>query len=317
MTLDSIRREEKAVLTVGTFDGVHLGHQFVLECLLKRARAGNALSTLVTFDPHPQVVLAPTGVAPIRVLTTIDEKIDALSGLGLERIVVIKFTRGFANMSSVQFVEDVLFSRIGFCEIIVGYDHAFGHNREGGAETLNQLGGKLGFVVSELPEMKKDAKRLNSTSIRRLLYAGDVAGASIALGRHYSLSGVIVKGAGRGKSLNYPTANIVLDMPHKLIPGGGVYAVVVYLQGQKRLGMMNIGTRPTFNGVEQTLEVHLFDFASDIYGHKMVVEFVERIRDEIAFPDREALIQQLNHDKNKSILILNQDILKEAPDGIN
>lgn len=301
--LESVQKEKNAVITVGTFDGVHLGHVFVINSLLERAHRGGAAATLVTFDPHPKLVLNPPAAATISILTTLDEKLVILEELGLDRVVVLKFTRDFSRTSSEEFLQNLLFEKIGFKEIVIGYDHGFGRDRKGSVATAKEIAKKLDFAVTELPKYKNKLGDVNSSSIRSYLETGDVDKARLVLGRHYVLNGMVTHGDGRGKNLNYPTANIAVTRQEKLIPGTGVYAVHVQVGGQRLTGMMNIGVRPTFNGAAPTLEVHIFDFEEDVYGQEIQIKFVTRLRDEIRFDSSTMLVEQLDHDKEKCLEI--------------
>ncbi len=302
--MENIARDQNAILTVGSFDGVHLGHRYVLQELQARAKARSSSSTLVTFKPHPKFVLPRSRDNAFKVLTTMEERAEILAELGLDRLAVVPFTPEFANTPAEAFIENILFEKIGFSEIIVGFDHAFGRNREGNIETFRRLGKKLSFEVRELRELRKDERQLSSTSIRALLREGRVAEARSALGRNYALSGMVVRGDGRGKSLNFPTANLAPLSEKKLVPGRGVYAVLVFLGESRYAGMMNIGVRPTFRCSGQTIEVHIFNFDRNIYDEKVKVEFVSKIRDEQKFSGAAELVSQLNRDKAKSIEIL-------------
>ncbi|MFQ5648482.1 MAG: bifunctional riboflavin kinase/FAD synthetase [bacterium] len=303
--LQSVRREENAILTVGSFDGVHLGHQYILKELRKQAEALGAASTLVTFSPHPKLVLNVSPNNELKILTTVEEKLEILQQLQIERAVIITFTQEFSHTPSDEFVRKVLFETIGFKRIIIGYDHTFGRHREGGLQTLKILARELHFDVEEFPELRTEDYVLNSTTIREFLREGDVKKAAKALGRNYRISGIVTRGSGRGQVLEYPTANILLDSKKKLVPGNGVYAVYVYCGQRKLKGMMNIGIRPTFNESEVSLEVHIFDFEQDIYNHQLQIEFVERIRNEVRFSCPSDLIRQLHEDRKLSIEILN------------
>lgn len=295
--LKSVRKDDKCVLTVGTFDGVHRGHRFIIEELKKRPAAAGLQTTLVTFEPHPQLVIQSPSKPDLKILTTIEEKLQILEALQLDRVVVIEFTQDFASTNSYDFVSKILFETVGFQEIVIGYDHAFGKNREGDIATLRKLAPSFGFRVDELPAFTIDETVISSTNIRGLLRSGDVETASRYLGRNYALTATVVAGEGRGKSLNFPTANLRPVAESKLVPSDGVYAVYVQL-GQKKLkGMMNIGTRPTFGEQRHTLEVHIFDFDEMIYDCELVVEFVDKIRDERRFSGAEELRQQLEKDK--------------------
>ena len=302
--LENAERQANSVLTVGTFDGVHNGHKFILEELKKRGANRGAQTAVVTFNPHPQLVLKLQDRPAIQILTTIEEKIDILKDFGIDRAVVIEFTREFSNTNSVDFVRKDLFEKIGFCEIVIGHDHAFVKNREGGIRTLRSLGAKLKFAVDDLPAYEVDGIVLSSTKIRDLLRKGRIKEANDYLGRPYSFEGRVIEGDRRGRDLGFPTANLAVSNSDKLIPGDGVYAVYIELSGSKFKGMMNIGVRPTFGSPQHTAEVHIFDFNEDIYGKRLRVEFVDKIRDEFRFKNAAELTKQLQKDKDFRLDIL-------------
>ncbi len=304
--LDSIPRRIDSVITVGTFDGVHLGHQFIVDQLIADARTLAMDSTIVTFFPHPKHVLKAAGSDALRLLTTMDEKLELFSKLGVERVVVVDFTAELSRMSSAGFVRDILHDKIGFRNILVGYDHGFGKDREGGLTTLQSMSGDLDFEVRELPEFRNPEFEISSTVVRDLLASGNVVAAAAGLGRRYRLFGQVVSGNGKGKQLGCPTANVLLNDKLKLVPAHGVYAVLVTVDGQQKKGMMNIGTRPTFGQSGLSLEVHIFDFESDIYGQELTIDFVERVRDEERFESAASLVEQLARDKENIVQILNQ-----------
>lgn len=300
----NVKRLENAVLTVGTFDGLHLGHQFIVEKLKNRAEFFNAQTTLVTFNPHPQIVLKSPDKPDLKILTTVDEKIEILRTFDIDRLLVIEFTHEFSKTTPVEFVKKVLYETVGFKEMVTGHDHAFGKDRQGDFETLKKLAQELEFSVTELGPFKIEEDLVSSTKIRTLLLGGDIKSANKLLGRNYFVNGKIVGGEGRGRDLNFPTANIELDSRDKLIPGDGVYAVYAFLGSKKVAGMMNIGVRPTFVSGARVMEVNLFDFHETIYGEKMKIEFVERIRDEKKFSGPDELVAQLKKDQEKSLNIL-------------
>ncbi|TDI92023.1 MAG: bifunctional riboflavin kinase/FAD synthetase [Caldithrix sp.] len=300
----NVKRLENAVLTVGTFDGLHLGHQFIVEKLKNRAEFLNAQTTLVTFNPHPQIVLKSPDKPDLKILTTVDEKIEILRTFDIDRLLVIEFTHEFSKTTPVEFVKKVLYETVGFKEMVTGHDHAFGKDRQGDFETLKKLAQELEFSVTELGPFKIEEDLVSSTKIRTLLLGGDIKSANKLLGRNYFVNGKIVGGEGRGRDLNFPTANIELDSRDKLIPGDGVYAVYAFLGSKKVAGMMNIGVRPTFVSGARVMEVNLFDFHETIYGKKMKIEFVERIRDEKRFSGPDELVAQLKKDQEKSLNIL-------------
>lgn len=302
--LKGVKRNQNSVLTVGTFDGVHLGHQFILAELKKRAGRRGAQSTLVTFRPHPQLVLKSSNKPNLKILTTVEEKISILKAIDIDRVVVIQFTKEFSNTTSNDFVQNILFNNIGFSEIVIGHDHAFGKNRAGNIRTLKMLGVKLGFTIDELPAYTVNGVVVSSSKIRELLKEGKIKEANKLLGHNYLFSGKVVKGDGRGTHLQFPTANVRPLSEVKLMPPDGVYAVFVYLEGGKYKGMMNIGVRPTFGTMQHTIEIHILDFTQDIYNEILTVEFVDRIRSEIPFSNSDELVNQLENDRRRSLNIL-------------
>lgn len=299
--LEQVVHDARSVVTVGTFDGVHRGHQAVLQFVKERARERKGISTVLSFDPHPREVLRGE---PVPLLTTIEERAALLSDLGIERFIVLPFTPELAAMSARQFVEEVLVRRIGLQAICVGYDHTFGHNREGNVALLRQMGPEYGFAVDVIPPQVVGERTVSSTLIRTILIReGDVRQAAALLGHPYSLSAMVVRGDGRGRLLGFPTANLHPTHPRKLIPRNGVYAVRVWVPGASEPygGMMNIGVRPTFAGDRRTLEVHILDYEGELYGQQLRVDFIERLRNEQRFPSVEALREQLLLDRQRCI----------------
>ena len=309
--LDQIRKDMASVLTVGTFDGVHLGHQAILRYLLERAGALGGTSTVLSFHPHPREIVEGT---PLSLLTTIEERADIMEEIGLDRLAILPFTKEFSRLSAETFVEDILVRGIGLREIVIGYDHAFGRDRRGNADLLRTLGKKHGFTVDIVPARIIQEQAVSSRKIRRSLEEhGDVQAAADMLGRPYCLTGRVVRGEGRGREMGFPTANIAVEHPRKVIPADGVYAVRVYrLSGhadgspknRSLPGMMNIGIRPTFGGGQRMIEVHLLDTEEDMYGELLRVEFVSRTRDERRFASKKELMRQLSQDRvrNREIL---------------
>ncbi len=306
--LEQVSPDARSVVTVGTFDGVHQGHQAVLQFLMSRARERNGVSTVLSFDPHPREVLRGE---PVPLLTTIEERAELLAELGIERFIVLPFTPALAAMPARRFVEEILVQRIGLQAICVGYDHTFGRNREGNVALLQQLGPQYGFAVDVIPPQVVDDRTVSSTLIRTLLVRdGAVRQAAALLGRPYMLQATVVRGDGRGRILGFPTANLHPVHPRKLIPRNGVYAVRVWLSGTTtpRDGMMNIGMRPTFAGERRTLEVYVLDFEGDLYGQRIRVDFIERLRDERRFPSVEALREQLFRDRQRCMEVLRASV---------
>lgn len=296
-TIDDLVREESSINTVGTFDGLHRGHQTILQEVRREADERRAMATVVTFSPHPQIVLRNANRPPVKILTTDDEKIALLEAARIDRVVVIPFTLEFSKTASAAFVRDILFQRIGMSGAVLGHDHGFGKNRQGDFAEMAQLGRELGFTVRELPPFEMDGVALSSTRVRELLLHGEVSKAARLLGRPYQFSATVVRGEGLGRELGFPTANLQPDNMDKLVPVSGVYAVRVRAGPQVLPGMMNIGMRPTFQGTRQTIEVHIFDFEENLYGRKLTIEFVERLRAEQRFDSKAALIAQLERDR--------------------
>lgn len=301
---DAIERDDRSVVTVGTFDGVHRGHQAIIQHLQSRANARSGPSTLVSFDPHPRSVVHGDAIP---LLTTVEERADVLETLGIDRFVVVPFSETFAQLSPRSYVEEILVSRIGLQEITVGYDHRFGHNRNGDVDLLRQLGDEYEFDVDVISAQKVDHNVVSSRDIREVLTEGAVADAAELLGRPYQLEGVVARGAGRGREIGYPTANLALEDPRKLVPKRGVYATLVTIpDGQVHGGMMNIGRRPTFDEMEVTVEVHLFDFDGNLYGDRLSVQFLQRLRDEEKFDSPDALTMQLSEDERHCRTIIEE-----------
>ncbi|WP_420454414.1 bifunctional riboflavin kinase/FAD synthetase [Rubrivirga sp.] len=293
---ETIRSDARSIVTTGTFDGVHRGHQAIVRYLVDRAREVGGVPTVVTFDPHPREVL--TGLH-IPLLTTLDERADALEALGVERFVVVPFSRDLSLLEPEDYVADVLLGTVGMREIVIGYDHRFGRKARGDRALLERLGDRLGFTVDVIPEQIEGDVTVSSTEVRRLLAeAGDAARAAVLLGRPYRLAGTVVRGDARGRTIGYPTANVRPADPRKLVPREGVYAVRATLaDGATAGGMMNVGRRPTFEtDGARTVEVHLFDVDADLYGQTLAVDVVARLRDEQRFDGVEALVAQLGRD---------------------
>ncbi len=294
------RRNPANVLTVGTFDGVHLGHQALIRNVVNRAKQENAPAVVITFDPHPREVINPASEG-IRLLTTLNERASIMQEYGIDEMVVIPFTRDFSILSSEQFIREYVYDRIGVNEFVIGYDHHFGKDRKGSINTLKKLSGELGFTVHVVKAHEVRHVTVSSTVIRNLLEVdGDVSAASEMLGRRYEVSGTIVKGDQRGRTIGFPTANLEPDSSRKVMPANGVYYVEVTLEKQRLRGMMNIGYRPTFYGEKKLVpEVHLFDFNSMVYGSRMRIHFIRRIRGEHKFESIEALVEQLIRDREQ------------------
>ena len=284
-----------AVVTVGTFDGVHRGHALVLERTAERARMRGLASVAVTFDPHPLDVVNPSATPPL--LTLWDEKLEALAQTGIDYVAVVPFTPELAALSAEEFVTRVLIDTYGMRELLIGHDHGFGRGRAGDVESLRLLGRQRGFPVEVVTAvLGSDGAPISSTGIRRAIAHGDLARASDGLGRRYAFAGQVNAGEGRGRLLGFPTLNLDLASRKKLLPPHGVYAVRVEGRSHAFGGMMNLGPRPTFGDERITLEVHVFEAAGDWYGRTVRVEFVTRLRDTMKFPGPAELAQQLQTD---------------------
>ena len=294
---------KNAVVTSGTFDGVHLGHQKIISRLLETAKETDGESVVITFWPHPRLIVSPNR-DDLRLLSNLDEKIELLGNLGVDHLLVLPFTREFSELSSEKFVEDILISGIGTKTLVIGYDHRFGKNREGGFDYLKNNSERFKLNIVEIPRQEIDHLTISSTKIRQALQNGEIKVADELLGRNYSFQGLVKKGRQLGRQIGFPTANVNVGKKYKLIPIIGVYAVKVFLRNESFLGVMNIGSRPTVEGHGITQEVHIFDFDDDIYGEILKVETVDYIRTEMKFEGMESLIQQIKMDCVKAKLIL-------------
>ncbi|HKK91781.1 MAG TPA: bifunctional riboflavin kinase/FAD synthetase, partial [Longimicrobiales bacterium] len=298
-----IPRDRGTVATVGTFDGVHLGHWRVLEEIRERAEASGRRSVLVTFDPHPLRVVRPDEAPPL--LTTPLEKKEILAESGLDFAVFVRFTEALSRYEPRRFIEEILVGRIGVQELVIGYDHGFGRGRSGDVDTLRAVGDRLGFAVDVVGPVEADAEPISSTRIRTAVAEGRVAAAARGLGRPYSIRGVVVRGDGRGASIGFPTANLTGFGGDKLLPASGVYAVRVWMRGRGGMpGALHLGPRPTFPGATPTVEVHLLDADLDLYGERLRVDFIERIRGVRSFESVDGLVEQMGRDVGKAREIL-------------
>jgi len=291
--------EPNSFVTIGAFDGLHFGHRQIINKVIEEAKLNNGKSVLITFNPHPQEVIQK-GPAEFHLLTTLNEKLTILKQTGIDRILVLPFTRDFSELSAEQFIETILIGKVGLKKIWLGYDHGFGKNRQGSADVLRAYGEKFNFEVEQVPAQELNGIVASSTQIRKFILAGEIDKANELLSYKYSISGLVSRGERIGRRIGYPTANIFVENPKKLIPATGVYLVKMIVRGKEYSGMCNIGFRPTFNGSELKIEVHLFDFNEDIYGVSVCVLFVQKIRNEQKFSGPEALVQQLRLDEEKA-----------------
>lgn len=289
-------------LTVGTFDGIHHGHQIIINKVKEQAAKLGVHSLLFTFEPHPKTVIVKKGVPDIRLLTTIDEKIEVLETTGLDSLYVSLFDKTFAAMSAEEFVRETLVKRLNMKSIIVGHDHAFGRNRQGNDELLERLGGELGFQVHTIEQISNENEnRISSTRIRHALQEGHADEAARMLGRSYSLSGTVIHGLQQGRNLGFPTANLRPTSSFKLIPKVGIYATKVRIGTKIHNSVTYIGVRPTFDGTAKVVEVHVMDFDDNIYGQNITVYFEKFLRDDRRFPSKDELVENIRNDKNNAI----------------
>lgn len=294
----------KVTITTGMFDGVHKGHRELIRFVTEKAHEHNEKSVLVTYKPHPRFVINPND--PFKLLSTYNERVELMSETGLDGMVVIPFNEDVSKLSPVDFIVDVLVKQAGISHYVFGYDHKFGRNREGSIEKVKELGKQNDFEVLSFDAIHKGNEPVSSSRIREAILGGDMQHANEMLGYTYGISGTVVKGVQIGRTLGYPTANICPEDAHKMIPGMGVYAVHVYVDGSSHKGMLNIGIRPTVNSNAEfpTIEVHLIDFSGDVYGKEIKVKFIRKIREEMKFDGLSGLKEQLNKDKAIVLKIL-------------
>lgn len=314
ITIQSIteyQREHSTAITIGTFDGVHIGHHKILEKLIKNAAKSELKSMVLTFFPHPRMVLQKD--ANIKLLNTLDEKTQILKSLGLDFLIIHPFTKDFSRLSATEFVRDLLVNHLKAKKIIIGYDHRFGRNRNADITDLIAYGNSLDFNVEEISAQEIDEVSVSSTKIRKALEEGDLQTANNYLGYHYMLTGTIEKGKGLGRKLNFPTANLHISETYKLIPKNGVYVVYSNINENMVYGMMNIGYNPTVDenrnlssNRQERIEVNFFDFDNDLYGKKLQIHIIDRIRDEHKFDSVDALKNQLEKDKKTSLSIISR-----------
>jgi len=303
--LDGIKN---AVVTIGTFDGIHLGHQEIISRIIELAKSVDGETALVTFWPHPRYVLSKDN-SDLKLLTTFDEKAEILAQLGLDHIVRVNFTKEFSQWTSEQFIQKIIISALHTKRLVIGYDHRFGKDREGGFEHLKKHSSRYGFEVEEISKQTIDDVGISSTKIRNAIEDGKVELAHDFLGRFYEINGTVVSGDKIGKTLGFATANIQVEESYKLVPADGAYAVIAEINGKQYKGMLNIGYRPTVQGTSKKIEANLFEFEDDIYGEEIKVSFIRKLRDEIKFNSKDELSKQLQKDKENATQILNQQNL--------
>lgn len=301
--LSDVKFSRDTVLTLGTFDGVHLGHQQIINSVVDKARQLKMRSFVLTFDPHPRKILSKD--KKVYLLSLLEEKIKLFSKFGVENLFVVNFTKEFSQLSPEEFINEYLVNGIGLSEIVIGYDHHFGKGRDGNVDILKSLGSVNQFNTTIIPSFSFDDRIISSTKIRDALQEGNVSLVTRMLGRYYEFSGTVIGGDKRGRELGFPTANIELESKEKILPLIGIYAVKIKLNENVYNGLLSIGRRPTFyNDGEVVSEVYLFDFNKQIYGEKISVQLVERLRGEEKFGSKDELIAQMNKDKENGIRIL-------------
>ena len=302
-SIDDFPGLPNAIVTIGTFDGVHAGHQQIIRKLLSVAGETKGETVLLTFFPHPRMVLHPED-NDLKMLTTMKEKEELLRNFGIDHLIIQPFSKEFSRISATEFVRDVLIKKIGTKTLVIGYDHHFGRNREGSYKDLEEMSAVYKFRLEEIPERMIDHIAVSSTKIRNALLAGDIKNANSLLEYDFPIEGNVIKGEQRGTGLGFPTANIDIPESYKLIPADGIYAVKIKLEGELFKGMLYIGNRPTLNGNNRSIEVNIFDLNRDIYGKKLQIFFKERIRGDINFENLDQLKEKMKEDQRNATKIL-------------
>ena len=302
-TIPNYPSENKSIVTIGTFDGVHLGHRVILRRMKEIAKKTKGKSVLLTFSPHPRHVLHKDN-QDMKLITTLQEKQDLINQAGLDNLVIHEFTKKFSRIKPVNFVRDILVEQLNVHTLVIGYDHHFGRNREGSIQELTTLADLYDFNIEKIDPQYFEDVTVSSSKIRKLIEKGEMVKAKQYLGYEFMLNGKVIKGNSLGKTINFPTANIVVEDKWKILPADGVYAVKIILEEKEYKGMMNIGQKPTVDGNGISLEVNIFDFNQDIYGKGIEIRFVKRIRDERKFENLLGLKKQLLIDRNKARKIL-------------
>jgi len=306
-SIAAFNSSEKTIVTIGTFDGIHIGHQKILKNLIRTANNEGKKSVLLTFFPHPRMVLQKEN--KILLLNTIKEKSSLLEKMGLDYLIIHPFSREFSRLTALDFVRDILVNKLNTSRLIIGYDHHFGKNREGNIHQLKEYSLLYDFKVEEIPAQDIDDVSVSSTKIRTALKDGNLKTANNYLGYHYMLNGSVVSGKKLGGTIGFPTANLEIKEPYKLVPKTGVYIIKTYINTILYTGIMNIGFNPTVLGKHQTIEAHLFDFNEDLYGKEITIEFIYFLREEHKFESVEELVVQVNIDKENAISYLSNNPL--------
>jgi len=302
--LSKFNTPDNPVVTIGTFDGVHLGHRKILQRVCNLAETANGTSVIITFWPHPRLVLYPEET-DLKILSTFKEKAKLLQDFGIDHLIKIPFTESFARLTSQEFIVNILVKAVGTKKLVIGYDHRFGKDREGGFQHLVDNANNYGFEVEEIPRQEVDNIGISSSKIRKALFEGEIENANEFLGRPYNISGQVVKGDQIGRDMGFPTANIQVNDAFKLIPSVGIYAVKVEISGEAFKGMLYIGSRPTLNRSRQSIEVNIFDFDKNIYDEKIDIFFYSQLRKDAKFKNLDQLKAQLEKDKIAATHALN------------
>ena len=302
--LKSYSSEKESILTIGTFDGVHIGHNKILKRLIQDSKKNNLSSLVMTFFPHPRMILNKSH--EIKMIDTIDEKINLLEKTGLDNLIIHPFDNNFSKIRAKEFVEEILVKKLKIKEIIIGYDHKFGKDREASVEDLKKFGKDYMFTVKEIPAQEIDSIAISSTKIRNAILNGEIEKCNKFLGRNFILTGKVVYGDGLGKKIDFPTANIEIKETYKIIPKNSVYLVKTKINSNTYFGMMNIGIRPTVGGTNKSLEIHFFNFKDNIYGKNVSIEIIKKIRDEKKFSSIDQLKIQLKKDEQFCLKLINK-----------
>ena len=301
--IDEFTAVKNAVVTIGTFDGVHIGHRKIISGIKEIADAIDGETVILTFFPHPRMILHPEDES-LKLITTITEKAELMEELGVDHLIITPFSRDFSNQTAESYIRDVLVNKIGTKKIVIGYDHRFGKDRQGGLEDLQRLGPVYGFDVVEIPEQDINEVAISSTRIRNALLNGEIELANSFLSYPFFITGTVIRGDQIGRQLGYPTANIVVEEKYKLIPTDGIFAVTVTVAGNQYKGMAYIGTRPTVNGLTRNIEVNIFDFDQEIYNQAIRMEFHHYVRGDVKFASLDELKVQLAKDKKDVLALL-------------
>lgn len=298
-SIQEFRSDTKTIVTLGTFDGVHKGHKSILEKLINGSKESGCTSVVLTFFPHPRMVLQQN--SDLKLLNTMEEKAQLLEKAGVDNLIIHPFDIAFSRLTAEEFVKEVLVDSLNICKIIIGHDHRFGRNRTANIDDLIRFGNEYGFEVEKINALAVNDISVSSTKIRNALTEGDIATANNYLGYPYFINGTVVQGRQLGRTIGFPTANVQPSEDYKLIPANGVYTISSVIDGRTAYGMMNIGNRPTVNGEGRTIEVHFFDFNEDLYGSDIKVSIHSRLRDEVKFESVDALKEQLHKDRLQSL----------------